>query len=264
MSYIILRDIPKQSVQLDLLLHQIQGGFRGFRDIPGGFHYGAVLSQGKWREFWCYLQAETVLVKRFDAELQKLVEDPPEQIEQYSQLAGQNAMDQVLMPYPVNQWENWQSLTQYIKTDSPKLYLEQSSFGEVNSESRSRFEKAFIVAHQGNIEAFLAEFQFAFLRWWMTTKGEMDRGVQEYWSSLLDGMYNAGERAIASHPELFSQFIDVLLPQLAQLPPEAFTPKSVVCTHLDYLIEDINDTEIGELRQKGRILSAYIQKRQAS
>ncbi|MHA1684395.1 MAG: hypothetical protein ACTSUE_25890, partial [Promethearchaeota archaeon] len=38
-GYIILRDIPKKEVQLDLALYKIQGGFRGFALVPPGLHF---------------------------------------------------------------------------------------------------------------------------------------------------------------------------------------------------------------------------------
>ncbi|MDY6901645.1 MAG: hypothetical protein SWZ49_26730 [Cyanobacteriota bacterium] len=265
MSYILLRDIPKQSVQLDFLLHQIQGGFRGFQEVPPGFHYGAVLSQGQWRNFWCYLQPETVLVKRFDSELQKCIDDTPENTAEYTQLAIQNSMNRLLISYPIKQYSDWQSLTQYITTDSPVLHIEvsQSLSGEVNQDFQPRFEKTFLLTHQSDIKGFLSEFQYAFLRWFMTTKEKVDEVAQKRWTYLLNGMYNAGESAIKSYPELFSEFIDVYLAQLAQLPGHVFTNDSVICKQLNYLIEDINDTEISGLRQKARILATYIKHRQA-
>ncbi|MEB3885548.1 hypothetical protein [Lyngbya sp. CCY1209] len=263
MSYIILRDIPKQSVQLDLLVHQIQGGFRGFREVPPGFHYGAILDRGEWRNFWCYLSPETVLVKRFDADQQQLVDETPEQTAQYSQLAHQNALDMALVPYPANQWQGWHSITQYITTDSPILHKNAASdfSSEFAPNHPSRFEQNFRETHHGNIADFLEEFQFAFLCWLMSLKGEVDLVAQQRWSSLLNGMYNAGEFAIASHPDLFSQFVDALLPQLDQIPPEAFTQDSIVCTHLDDFIEDMNDSENMNLKKKARILLNYITKR---
>lgn len=266
MSYIILRDIPKQSVQLDLLVYPISGGFRGFREVPAGFHYGAILSQEKWQTFWCYLPSETVVVKRFDFELQELVDDAPEQTAHYTQLASQRAMDQVLMAYPRQQYSDWQSLTQHITTNSPKLHVEMSQplAEEVDLNYQSRFEQSFIITHQSNIKDWLAEFQFAFIRWLMASKEKPDQIAQKRWSSLLDGMYNAGEYAIAAYPDLFSQFMDVLLAQLAQLPAEAFFSNSIVCQNLNYLIEDISDTQIAELCKKSQILLGYVQQRQTT
>ncbi|MFO7145261.1 hypothetical protein B9T16_29475, partial [Arthrospira sp. PCC 8006] len=129
---------------------------------------------------------------------------------------------------------------------------------EVAANYPSRFEQNFRDIHQENIADFLAEFQFAFLCWWMSSKEEVDRRPKDRWSALLNGMYNAGDLAIASYPDLFGQFVDVLLRQLDQLPSEAFREDSIVCTHLDNFIEDMNDSENMNLKKQARSLLNYI------
>jgi hypothetical protein len=42
MAYLLLRDIPKEQVQLDVLAFNVEGGFRGFQNLLAGYHRVAV------------------------------------------------------------------------------------------------------------------------------------------------------------------------------------------------------------------------------
>lgn len=260
MSIIILRDIPKQSAQLDLMVHQIQGGFRGFRDVPVGLHYVAIPNSNGWSDFWCYLQPDTVVVKKWDSDLEQLLSDNSEEAAHYIQLAEQHAMDAALQPCIEDQERGWRSLTQYISSPISTLQSLPNSLQEATD--KSRFEHIFLDHHRGNVAPFLEDFQFAFLTWFMAMYHGPNEAASQRWFQLLNAVYNAGEHQISQHSHLFDRLVDVLLAQFAQLPSQWFGSESIICTQLDYLIEDMSDTENTALQGQAQALQNYVQQRQ--
>ncbi len=197
MSHLILRDLPKQAIQLDLMLYDIQGGFRGFRDVPAGFHYVSIISKGTWTHFCAYLDPDTILIKRFDTERRQFVDETPEQIAQYTELARQGSMNPSLKAYPVMQSAEWRSLTQYIKTNVPLSFqaVSEPKLAVFTQESQSRFKQSFTIAHNHKIESLLAEVQISFLAWLMSLKGDVNQEAQARWIHLLAACRGEGERA---------------------------------------------------------------------
>ncbi|NES66359.1 MAG: hypothetical protein F6K24_14400 [Okeania sp. SIO2D1] len=126
-----------------------------------------------------------------------------------------------MLRYNQDAWEMWHEFTKYISPDNFPPTLHQEKVKQVPADlgthelsqwmekhHKSRFELAFSDTHQGNVEAFLAEFQFAFLRWFIEND---DAEACPRWSHLLQAVYNAGERAIAKTPSLFINLIDILM-----------------------------------------------------
>jgi hypothetical protein len=64
MPILILRDIPKERVQIDVLMFDVEGGFRGFQSIPAGYHRVAVHSGGK--SWAAEVVVEDVTILSFD------------------------------------------------------------------------------------------------------------------------------------------------------------------------------------------------------
>ena len=74
-GYIILRDIPKKLVQLDLLDFPIRGGFRGFAEVNPGPHYVSIkVNEEMHKGFWCWVKPGEVIVKMYDYEKDILYE----------------------------------------------------------------------------------------------------------------------------------------------------------------------------------------------
>lgn len=260
MSIIILRDIPKDVVQIDLMLYQVKGGFRGFCDLPPGLHYIALPGDGRWPSCWCYVQSDEVAVRLFLRDSQQFVKDASEEATSYRQLANNGVMDSALQPYAVDQQEVWRSLTQYITAPNATL-LNPSKLVEGTVE-RSRFEQVFLDHHKGNVEAFLGDFQFAFINWLMVLNHTPNGTTPQRWPQLLNALYNAGDRQISQNSHLFNVLVSVILAQFAQLPSHWLAPKSLVCTHLDYLIEDMADMEITILQKQAQALKDYVRQQQ--
>ena len=130
-GFIILRDIPKEEAQLDLLAYDIEGGFRGFSMVRAGPHYVNVKRNGEMqRGFWCVLPEGGVVIRVFDDASGTFKEDTPENVETYTRLAKSGAMDKALAPayggYTVEA-EAWACLTKHLilVPFPPELHVEQ-------------------------------------------------------------------------------------------------------------------------------------------
>ncbi|MEA5605364.1 hypothetical protein [Nostoc sp. UHCC 0252] len=256
--YIILRDLPKEKVQIDADIYEVEGGFRGFKNVIPGFHYVGVQVEQISQGFWCSLQPNEVLVKVFNHTLQQFEDDELETTTHYQKLALAGAMDQVLIPYDPDSGEIWEKLTNHINHQKfPQIrHLENS-----NSDlllKQSRFEQALFNTHGGDTEAFMSEFQFTFAQWYINIE---DLEALNCWRDLLQIIYNAGESGITKAPNLFSSLIDTLLVQLDCLPEDMFTPNSFVTSQASYLAEDMIDSDIEGIVEKGREFEAYLEKR---
>lgn len=276
-STLILRHIPKESVQIDLWQYPIQGGFRGFQMVPEGIHYVSILAGDARPGFWLILPPNEVAVKVFDSTQLQFVEDEAESVEQYRELALSGAMAKALLCYPHEQGLDWWKLTQHIKVGDSLPQLHQETLSEIplnlsslelakwmDKNYQSRFEMALEDSHKRDESAFIAEFQFAFVRWLVTAQEQEDLEAFSRWQHLLLAIYNAGERAIAQHPELFFNLIDTLLVQFRYLPDSLLTPESFVMDNASFLVEDMMDTELPDLVEKGREFSAALERASAT
>lgn len=253
---IILRNVPKEKVRIDLTSFEIAGGFRGFQNVPTGAHYISVLSNVAEVGEWLYLQPSEVMVRVFNDEAQRFEDDTPESDAEFSQMAANGAMNKALVAYPVENLAQWTALTKHItvKNFPPNVHSEDAS----DDSSQSRFEKALLGTHRGNVEAFLAEFEFAFLRWVVNSE---DEEAFARWRHLLLALYSAGQSSIEDNPSLFEQSVDVLLAQFELLPPKIFEAESFVTANANYLLEDMQDTELPELVSKSKELGYYLHQR---
>lgn len=271
-GFIVLRDVPKDEARIDLDTYNIEGGFRGFQLVPAGVHYTSVQVQGTHKGFWCYLQPNEVLVKVFNASLQQFQDDEPETMARYQQLALGGAMDQALISYARDSYLLWQELTNQISFSSfpPTLFQEEpklppnlssEELGNWVLHQKSRFEQALFDTHTGNISALLTEFQFAFVRWFIDDE---DMEAFNRWRYLLQAFYNAGESSIAKNPDFFLSLIDILLTQFDCLPEEMFADDSFLVSQAEYLAEDMIDSDIENLVEKGQEFKDYLEEREVA
>lgn len=253
LGQIVLRDIPKQQAQIDLVRLPIQGGFRGFQLVPAGPHYVSVVDQDSQSGFWCYLHPNEVIVKVFDETHHIFVDDTPEGEAHYTDLASSGAMGKVLAPYNLEAFELWTQLTHHITADMFPLALHP-----IPDQVPNRFAHAFNTVHGGVAASLLAEFQFAFVSWYVNSS---DQASLQRWVYLVQAIYNAGERMMVGHPELFGHLVDSLLVQFDLLQDSEFAPDSSIGFGADYLSEDLMDTDVDLLVEKGRAFRAYLAKR---
>lgn len=259
-GYIILRDIPKREVQIDLLSYRIKGGFRGFAQVPPGLHYVNVPVDGQRVAFWHVLTAHEALVRVLDPDNLAFVADAPENEQRFQHMALGGAMHQALMPYTHAEWPRWAKLTTYITNANMRLNQEPpvDPLDFSAGLPRSRFEQAFQDTHQSNLATFQAEFQCAFVRWLVNQDDEV---AFKRWQHLVQATYNAGEHTIAAYPALFVSLVDVLVCQFEMLPDDWFSLHSFVSDPAAYLIEDMTDTGLPTLMDKAKQLAVYLKQR---
>lgn len=257
---IILRDIPKDEARLDLFTLPLSGGFRGFRaDAPIiGWHYVSVKAAQTQVGFWCHLAPGEAVVRIFDP-ARGLVEDEPAAAAHYAQLALAGAMDQALAPYPLDRCAAWFGLVAHIPAENfpPEIHAEDSGAG-------SRWDQALHGTHAGDAAAFLAEFQYAFVRWLVSQgTGAEDAPAFARWRHLVQAAYNAGERRITAAADLFVSLVDALMRQFDCLPAEWFQAGSFVVEHAHYLADDLRDSGVDRLAESGQAFAEYMERRQA-
>lgn len=269
-GHIILRDIPKEQVQLDLLFYEIAGGFRGFAMVPPGVHYINVRRNGVMQAgFWCAVPDSGVVIRVFDHDTGSFKDDSPENVKTYTELARAGAMNKSLIPVlarsPVDA-EAWTSLTRHLAWQAfpPALHDEQpmvppaldegKDLGEwFEKRFKSRFEQAFLGTHEGDINAFLAEFEYAYLQ--MVARNDEVAGKR--WRHLLMASFNAGEHVMRASPDVFPPLVDVIVTQLIYMPDEFFDA-GAIGSQGRYMVEDLCDTGIVALAFKGDLLGTIL------
>jgi hypothetical protein len=255
---IVLRDIPKEEVRIDLYRRPIQGGFRGFRLVPPGLHYLSVKVRQHHVGFWCWIKPNQVVVRMFDP-ANGFKEDTPDATAHYAELAVGGAMNGALLPYAHQKFGSWFGLILHInEKDFPPTIHDN----EARQSGTTRFDAALKETHGGNADSFLAEFQFAFAQWLVSLDTEFeDEAAFARWRHLLLSTYHAGDYRIAELGELFLKLADTLFRQFALLPDEWFEPDSFLMRDAGYLTEDMMDSGVPEIAEKGQALADYLKQR---
>ena len=254
-SAIILRDIPKKQVKIDMALFPaIEGGFRGFSHVPAGLHYVSVKSHDSHIGFWSYVKSGDALVKIFNSEDNCFEDDLSESEIKYKQLALSGSLGSALKVYPHQFFPAWLTLSSYIKAEHfpPKIF-------ESDPISHSRFESAFKGTHNGKIDSFLQEFQFSFLKWHCSTLTSINEdSAFERWKFLLFSVYNAGVSNISENPHLFINLITIIITQFRHLGEDFFQEGDSLLENWDTLSKDMEDSGNAEVRKKAQEFSEYI------
>lgn len=261
-GYIILRDIPKHLVQLDLLYFPIKGGFRGFSDVSPGPHYVSIEVNDDMHEgFWCCVNPDEAIIKVYDYKTNTFKDDTPENEAHFKKLATSRAMNHALIPVTLNNFKSvsqWKKLTKDIRSDNfpPALHQEVPMVlpldinpDEISdwfiSKFKSRFEQAFNDTHRKNIVSFLEEFEYAFLKYIVR---QIDEIALDRWMNLIQAVYNAGEKGVESAPDLFINFVYIVKHQFDLLKTEDLQPNTKLLAGVDKVIEDMYD--VGNVRLK--------------
>lgn len=257
-SAIVLRDIPKDSVKLDhFTFSNLEGGFRGFCQVPPGLHYISILSSNSHVGFWCFLKPNDALVKVFNYEENCFEDSDLDSEQKYKQLALSGSMGSSLKIYPTQYFPQWKALSCFIQEEHfpPKIH-------DLDPPSNSRFESAWKNTHKGSLESFMQEFQYSFLQWYCSIQtNDQEVGAFERWTFLLQSIYNAGEGNIKENPKLFMDIVDTLIAQFPCLNEEYFTKGSSIIEGIRYLIEDMQDSGNPQAKEKANELAVYMKNR---
>jgi len=268
-GFIILRNTPGPNVQLDLVHLRVSGGFGGFQQVPAGLHYISVIEDRPDANFWYYLQPDEVVVRVFNRLIEGFEEDTQNSEQHNRELELSGDMADALMTYPQEHWQKWQELTSHINSldQASQEYLanlhssllkDQPLAPSLLETGKSRFEFNLSERYDTAPDAFLAEFQYAFVVWLLTKAPDLEERALERWRALLLSVYDAGEDTMLQYRDLFAKIVDALLAQFQFLPEEFFEPDSFVIEHLEYMVEDMIDTEDAGLAEKAGALKSYI------
>ena len=271
-GYIILRDIPKRLVQLDLLQFPIRGGFRGFSEVSPGPHYVSVeVNNDMHKGFWCWVEPGEAIIKVYDYENDIFKNDELKNEAHFKKLALSGAMNHVLIPITLNNFKSvslWKKLTRNINSNNfpPILHNEVPMTLPLNinpndvsdwyiNTFKSRFEQAFNDTHTNNTQAFLEEFEFSFLKYMVHQSNE---NALERWMDLLQAVYNAGERSVEASPDLFIYFVNVVQYQFDLLKKEDLQPNTRIIVGVERIIEDMKDVGTSNLIKYAQAFETYL------
>lgn len=246
MARIILRDIPKHRVELDLHGYAVEGGFRGFQEVPTGYHQLRVVDAGGAVAVaeLCLLKDTDVAVLRFD-EGSLSAEQAPEAAD-VAPMAASGSMDRALID--ALRSDRRAVLGFAAATSRLGGLLDQFPLKESPAGTGSRFQ-LFWAQHAGAHQALLAEveLQAAFAHAVLRRDARGATRLRE----ILLAHYNAGERGIRAAPEYF-RTVAVTLAGIVTAWPE------VIREGIELLIEDLND--VGE-KDAAETLAAAVRPR---
>lgn len=274
-GYIILHEIPKKEVQIDLAKFEIKGGFRGFAEVlPGNHFINIKINKEKKVGFWCFVKPNDVVIRIYDNQSEIFVECDPKEEETIKEMALSGIMNQNLIPVNLRSQElaiQWKKLTNHMFIDAfpYKFHFENPMNPPTNvtpdemshwfmNEFKSRFELAFYDSHAGEIESFLEEFQFAFVKYLVEQK---DQIALSRWFHLLTALKGAGENSITKEPELFAEFSDIIIEQFNNFSDQFLLSQTKLIEGFDNLLEDLKDSGIEILINKSKSLEKYLKSR---
>jgi hypothetical protein len=241
---IVLRDIPKERIDLDALTFPVGGGFRGFQNLLPGYHVITVHDQA--RSF----RHELVLAGPGEAEVlifdgKALVRDDSEEGLRLAELAASGAMNRALVDALAAGPEvalAWHQATGAL--DRSAISLEPQPRG-----ADSRFV-GFWSQHGGDAASALREVQAAFVRLFLD-------GDFAPLRHLLQAHYHAGDQAIAQAPDYFARFAQSVAGMLA-LRRDLVAPGSAAVAGAEHLIEDLREQRRPALDQAADALAASL------
>ncbi len=290
LGWLVVLNVKKSVVRLDLTMYEAKERDQlVFQSVPPGLHY---LGEGFLEPIpgcWFELQPKEVLVKVFNRKQKQFEDASPETIAEYQKLVSGGTIDQNVKAYSRavdagkhDRWVAWQKLTTHLELRNfpIRLHLSEAVEPPVNLSleerenwlkyQKTRFEQALFDTHQGNAGAFLAEFEIAFLRQQINPT---DSEALNRWNYLVQAIYNAGERGIVKVPDLFVNLIDTLIMQFALTFDAKLKPGYVaiggianriqidLVSGAEYLIEDMIDSGIEGVVEKGEEFAAYLKQR---
>ncbi len=117
--------------------------------------------------------------------------------------------------------------------------------------------------HGGDAGAFLAEFQYAFASWYVSLAAEeREETAFDRWRHLVLAGVVGGEDAIVEAGDLFPKLVESLKRQFDVMDDAWFgTDSAFIGRQAGYLAEDMVDSGVPELVEKGESFAAYLEKR---
>jgi hypothetical protein len=205
---IILRDCPKQKVQIDLWAFDIGGGFRGFQNVANGIHYLSILFQEKYYGIWYFNENETI-VKAFDWDKATFYDVEETDKTTFQEMADSGVMNDKLIIYPNIAAEQWEELSNYISI----FHFQNSQFLPIDMNANTDKNK------------ILGSFQLAFLKVIVQQAEDLVVEDIENWEQWVKAIYGTELSIIENQTDLFCKCIDLLILQL-ELFPDIYRTRS--------------------------------------
>lgn len=206
--HIILKDIPKSKVQIDLWPFDIQGGFRGFQKVHEGLHYIATWLHDKPVGMWCYV-SDKPIISGFDWNIPGFVDLDSESEQLIRPLAESGAMDTKLISYPDLAAIQWKQLTCYIHESNYHELLDKIPPIALDIETE---------------DTILAHFQMAFLKIIVMPEAFLNPTDWNNWNDWISAVYEVCNDVAIAKSDIICQMIDLLILQQKIIPP-AYTQK---------------------------------------
>lgn len=287
---LIVLDVNGRSVWLDLTSYGVKTGNQlVVQSIPCGLHRLGEGHMSPSPAMWFDLEPGQVVGFRFNESLDRYEELSEATLAEHKKLMLSETETENLKSYMrlhdvgnEDRWLAWQKITKHLKLDSIPVTIHANEAAEpptnLSLEERkkwlinqpTRFEQILFNTHQGSIDKFLAEFEYVFLQ---KQHYHDDSRSLKRWEFIIQALYNAGERGILKAPELFVSAGEILMVQFAATPKANLKPDYVarpgiaqrvpvdVVTGADNLVEDMIDSEIEAVVEKGKELEAYLKQR---
>jgi uncharacterized tellurite resistance protein B-like protein len=249
---VLLLDVPKHIVAVNLIQVAVEGGFRGFKYVPAGVHRFAIpLAGGNEASQWVSLQPGEVEVLVFDGDTLDSAKGDGRWTQQ-QRLALSGAMDNALLPFTTH--IPWRLLTaSFAHAPFPP-----PCFPVPESPPDSRLALIY-EEHYGKSMHVVAELAYTFLS---GVLGD-DREAMQRWTHMVQAFYHCGEQSPKLDPQAFVWVVDLLMEQQRLLPQEMFSRESPLVYGGRYLSEDLIDTEVPKLVEAGRRWAVFIAGRHA-
>lgn len=276
-SYLIIRDLPKTIVSMDLIYHETDENFIGFNYLTSGIHHFSVkLKSGKITGFWFFVEggepleallsdeSGTVIVKRYDAASDAIVDDTEENVRKYTDLAlSDNLDDNLYDSHLTNRIPSWTNLTSYIE-DVGSIPPLKPTQDENQSFTTLRND-----VYSGDIVPLIAEFQFCFLCMLAGADEGYDQEAMRRWSQMMRFICSATLDEVNNYKQFYIEWVDALIHQLQCLPTTVFQANDDNLLHLVIfrnsatILESIEKIEYSQLVKRGVRLEKYLKQRAA-
>lgn len=261
---VIVVNVPKYQARIDFLSTPIHDTFVGFREVPYGLHYVNVKTKNNYPGFWCYVKSDQVVVKMLMERTQEFEDCNPRDTSNLQNLVQLGALEDDMIPYDHKKWGSWGLLTCHIKpqyfpvtlhTSQPRLSPSQPS--------QLDWEKEVFETHEGSFYSFMSEFQFAFIRWYVSDLDCPATDVEAFnrWSYLVEATCNAEMSSLAKAPELVNILAGALTSQFNSLDDSLLPANDPLVNAARLLQEKMLSGEIPYLLSEGRKLKKYLEER---
>ena len=289
-GWLVVIDVNQWNVWFDFTGFAVKTGNQLIvQSVPAGLHCLGMECMDPSPAVWFNLASGQIVGYRFNESLDQYQELSDAILAEYKKLILSGGEIENLKTYMrlhdvgnEDRWVAWKKITKHLKLDSIPVKIHPNETAEpptnLSLEERknwliqqpTRFEQILFNTHQGSSEKFLAEFEYVFIQ---QQSNYYDVPALKRWEFIIQALYNAGERGILKAPELFVSAVEILMVQFsatfdAKLKPDYVAMPAIalrvpldVVTGADNLVEDMMDSEIEAVVEKGKEFEAYLKQR---